>query len=269
MSFLETAEQALRGAAAAGESNLKIRRPVDLKGAMPASSAAAAALVGLLQCEPPNARLHSFEGRLSTHTLGAAPRSPQRLYLTLCCRARCERVEFALSSMVSDIPCAVAACSFSAEHDAARAALLREHHLPRARAPGAEARRAPAGGVAAVPVSIDEVLLRGCTLKNSGHVAGLVVYTGAEARIQMNAAAPPRKRGAPPSPWLGSLPGAGASNARAGVVTRPGVEWGQRTAGKPPGPACAPGHGPGRRGTVSELGLGRPRAVPRGGARTF
>ncbi len=51
-----------------------------------------------------------------------------------------------------------------------------------------------------MPVSIDEVLLRGCTLKNSGHVAGLVVYTGAEARIQMNAAAPPRKRGARPPP---------------------------------------------------------------------
>ena len=53
-----------------------------------------------------------------------------------------------------------------------------------------------AGAMMAVPVSIDEVLLRGCTLKNSGRVAGLVVYTGAEARIQMNAAAPPRKRGA-------------------------------------------------------------------------
>ena len=61
----------------------------------------------------------------------------------------------------------------------------------------------------AVPVSIDEVLLRGCTLRNSGAVAGLVVYTGAEARIQMNAAAPPRKRG--------ELPG---SPQPAGSVTR-------------------------------------------------
>jgi len=98
----------------------------------------------------------------------------------------------------------------------APAALLGAHQRPRARAAGAEARRGAAGGVAAVPVSIDEVLLRGCTLKNSGHVAGLVVYTGAEARIQMNAAAPPRKRGAPPR--LGSLPGAGVGDARAGTV---------------------------------------------------
>ena len=47
-----------------------------------------------------------------------------------------------------------------------------------------------------MPVTIDEVLLRGCTLKNSGRIAGLVVYTGAESRIQMNAAKPPRKSGA-------------------------------------------------------------------------
>ena len=49
-----------------------------------------------------------------------------------------------------------------------------------------------------MPVTIDEVLLRGCTLQNSGRIAGLVVYTGAESRIQMNAAKPPRKSGAVP-----------------------------------------------------------------------
>jgi len=47
-----------------------------------------------------------------------------------------------------------------------------------------------------VAVTINEVLLRGCTLKNSGFVVGLVVYTGPESRIQMNAAEPPRKQGA-------------------------------------------------------------------------
>ena len=47
-----------------------------------------------------------------------------------------------------------------------------------------------------VPVSINELLLRGCTLKNSGFILGLVIYTGAETRIQMNSTAPPRKQGA-------------------------------------------------------------------------
>lgn len=48
-----------------------------------------------------------------------------------------------------------------------------------------------------VAVTMNEVLLRGCTLKNSGRVHGCVIYTGPESRIQMNAASPPRKLGAP------------------------------------------------------------------------
>ena len=43
---------------------------------------------------------------------------------------------------------------------------------------------------------MNEMLLRGCMLKNSGYVMGLVVYTGRETRIQMNAAKTPLKVGA-------------------------------------------------------------------------
>ena len=46
-----------------------------------------------------------------------------------------------------------------------------------------------------MPVDMNGMLLRGTTLKNSGKIVGLVVYTGPESRIQMNAAPPPRKRG--------------------------------------------------------------------------
>ena len=53
-----------------------------------------------------------------------------------------------------------------------------------------------------VPVTINEILLRGCTLKNSGCTHGLVVYTGPESRIQMNAAEPPRKIGEAHCPHL-------------------------------------------------------------------
>ena len=47
-----------------GESNLKIRRPVDL-GITDAkmNDAGIMGLKGLLQCEPPNANLHQFQGR--------------------------------------------------------------------------------------------------------------------------------------------------------------------------------------------------------------
>lgn len=47
-----------------------------------------------------------------------------------------------------------------------------------------------------VPVTMNEMLLRGCMLKNSGFITGLVVYTGKETRIQMNAAKTPLKVGA-------------------------------------------------------------------------
>jgi magnesium-transporting ATPase (P-type) len=40
---------------------------------------------------------------------------------------------------------------------------------------------------------MNEVLLRGCMLKNSGSVFGMVVYTGDETRIQKNAAKTPFK----------------------------------------------------------------------------
>ncbi len=46
-----------------------------------------------------------------------------------------------------------------------------------------------------MPVTTNEMLLRGCMLKNSNYVLGLVVYTGKESRIQMNAAKTPNKVG--------------------------------------------------------------------------
>ncbi len=45
---------------------------------------------------------------------------------------------------------------------------------------------------------MNEMLLRGCMLKNSDYVLGMVVYTGAESRIQMNATKTPNKIGEGP-----------------------------------------------------------------------
>lgn len=44
------------------------------------------------------------------------------------------------------------------------------------------------------PLSINEILLRGVTLKNTGHIIGVVVYTGPETRIMQNSTAPPSKQ---------------------------------------------------------------------------
>jgi magnesium-transporting ATPase (P-type) len=47
-----------------GESNLKIRRPVDLREAAPSEESDVMQIRATLECEPPNANLHKFQGRL-------------------------------------------------------------------------------------------------------------------------------------------------------------------------------------------------------------
>ena len=47
-------------------------------------------------------------------------------------------------------------------------------------------------------MTINEMLLRGCTLKNSRSIIGAVVYTGDESRIQKNSAKTPHKIGEQP-----------------------------------------------------------------------
>lgn len=47
-----------------GESNLKIRRPLDLRDAAPEEDADVLDIHATLECEQPNADLHKFQGRL-------------------------------------------------------------------------------------------------------------------------------------------------------------------------------------------------------------
>ncbi len=49
----------------AGESNLKIRRPVDIQADIPSSAVEAKRLLGILSCEPPNPDLHNFVGNFA------------------------------------------------------------------------------------------------------------------------------------------------------------------------------------------------------------
>jgi len=106
-----------------GETNLKIRSTLGADGYEDQTESEWARTRGTLQCELPNAELHTFKGRFDMD---------------------------------------------------------------------------PKEGVAAgrtVAVTMNEMLLRGCMLKNSGHILGMVVYTGAETRIQMNSAETPLKYG--------------------------------------------------------------------------
>lgn len=59
----------------------------------------------------------------------------------------------------------------------------------------ASIRQAPGDPGKILPITMNQMLLRGCMLKNSYSVLGLVVYTGKDTRIQMNSASAPLKIG--------------------------------------------------------------------------
>ena len=63
----------MRRLAQAGESNLKIRRPVDIQADMPTSATKAKQLLGILSCEPPNSDLHNFIGNFAYQPVAGAP----------------------------------------------------------------------------------------------------------------------------------------------------------------------------------------------------
>ncbi|KAL7748762.1 phospholipid transporting ATPase [Sorochytrium milnesiophthora] len=50
------------------------------------------------------------------------------------------------------------------------------------------------GGMKKVPLSVNSLLLRGCYLRNTEWLIGLVVYTGGESKISLNAGITPSKR---------------------------------------------------------------------------
>lgn len=124
-----------------GETNLKIRKPVDLKDGN--ENVTVDDLLDLdltLRAENPNSNLHSFKG-------------------TVTCRSH---VYNGLKSPVE--------LSRGDKHPTTKPSID-------------------------IPVTMNEMLLRGCTLKNSNYIVGLVVYAGKETRIQRNATKTPLKVG--------------------------------------------------------------------------
>ena len=156
-----------------GESNLKVRRPADLRSAAPRTRAAAAGLRGILTCEPPNRDLHRFAGRLVV----AAPGGEEG-------NAAAAAAAGAVGSKDEEAPSSPSAAAGAAAAAAAPTTASSPPPPP-----------APSFPVVVAPVTMDELLLRGCTLRNSGAAVGVVVYAGRESRVQMNAARPPRKLG--------------------------------------------------------------------------
>lgn len=124
-----------------GETNLKIRKPVDLKDGNENMTVDDLLDLDLtLKAEKPNSNLHSFKGSVTCRN---------HVYKDMKTRSN----KFNMNDKNSAKP--------SID----------------------------------VPVTMNEMLLRGCTLKNSNYIVGLVVYAGKETRIQRNATKTPLKVG--------------------------------------------------------------------------
>ncbi|EFJ44668.1 hypothetical protein VOLCADRAFT_95107 [Volvox carteri f. nagariensis] len=144
---------------------------------------------GLVLCEGPSRSLHSFAGGLQLEL--PPPQPPVTMVLT----------------HGSEPPGAIATRRTG-----------REDRTAAAEEPAAAAAAAGGGGggggvgcggggsggtasdaitspPAPVPLAMDNLLLRGCVLKNSPYVFGLAIYCGNQTRIQMNAVRPSLKAG--------------------------------------------------------------------------
>ena len=153
-----------------GETNLKVRRPAQLRSAPELAPAAPACpadvlnLTGTLSCDQPNAQLHVFNGKLELWR--PSLRAPGRL-------------------------AAAAAGGFGSF-------VVEDPSTPRTPINNSSDYTDDDGGGGGGPVgaiigvSMDEMLLRGCTLRNSGYAVGVVVYTGRETRIMQNMSRAPR-----------------------------------------------------------------------------
>jgi magnesium-transporting ATPase (P-type) len=152
-----------------GETNLKIRKPLDVKGLQLESTADVTSLDISLQAEMPNKNLHKFKGAAVirsdnfANNLGSSP--SQKNLATLAEGSAFSTVTQNQSGAVLD--------------DSLRAAAAIKTEKKEFE----------------VAVTMNEMLLRGCTLKNSTEIVGLVVYTGKETRIQMNSTKTPSKIG--------------------------------------------------------------------------
>jgi phospholipid-transporting ATPase len=158
-----------------GETNLKIRKPLDVKGLLLESTADVTSLDITLKTELPNKNLHKFKGAAVIRSdafreMGFPP--SQKALASLAEGG---------SAVVDD--------GSDALEDSLRAAAAQAANS------GTPTTTATEKEQVEVAVTMNEMLLRGCTLKNSTEIVGLVVYTGKETRIQMNSTKTPLKIG--------------------------------------------------------------------------
>ncbi|CAN0579409.1 unnamed protein product, partial [Ectocarpus sp. 12 AP-2014] len=179
-----------------GETNLKPRVvSPDLRAAIAAADGAAAG--ALVECDLPNQKLEHFDGALVVRGLATTPK--QRPYRSMSSVLVFEAqlphdrsLAYEKKMCCRDDNCPLP-CPRTPEISLLN---IRYHFVPTffllppsfTSAPGGQLQRGER-----IPLHGKNTLLRGCQLRNTEWCRGVVVYTGRETKIQMNAAEPAPK----------------------------------------------------------------------------
>ncbi|KAH6597529.1 hypothetical protein BASA50_004446 [Batrachochytrium salamandrivorans] len=174
-----------------GETNLKIRKVVSQSLAID-SSQSLRQLRFVIECEKPHPSIYSFTGTLINYVGRPLilPISPPTIKQTktLSYSAPPELESYdASSQMRFNVPTPVTRRSSPVICASNSSTSHSQHRLD------TPADEEPVM-IRRLPISVDSMLLRGCVLRNTGWVYGVVVYTGPETKISLNSGGTPIKR---------------------------------------------------------------------------
>ncbi|KAI9218609.1 hypothetical protein BC828DRAFT_388135 [Blastocladiella britannica] len=185
-----------------GETNLKIRRgPAET--AWVRSPEDAASIVGVIQCDPPSAALYKFQGTLVVRP--PPRRRAARKYGPITDPTVENLVAPVLpaSPATAPSPASLGAAAVTADIVAAAAAVPEQNDidvLSDDNGDDDDDDVSEYGDIndedefLRVPLTMTSVLLRGCVVRNSEWVIGMVLFTGPESKIQLNSGETPSKR---------------------------------------------------------------------------
>jgi phospholipid-translocating ATPase len=160
-----------------GETNLKIRRAPD-ETSWVRSARDAAQLRGVVICDTPNASLYKFQGTFILQERDATGVS----------KNQGNDVDVSKNSTTSEVGSSSLATSKSLDglrllKDSDPSGASSEHFT-----------NDETSDCLRIPLTLSSILLRGCVLRNTEWVVGLVLYTGSDTKIQLNAGSTPSKR---------------------------------------------------------------------------
>ncbi|KAI8922692.1 hypothetical protein BC831DRAFT_506465, partial [Entophlyctis helioformis] len=166
-----------------GETNLKIRKSIDDR--LPASTPRELkALRCTIDCEQPHPSIYSFTGTMVWYNAANSNHDGERTPGTPPSQDR-KKANTPRSGSLRRVAPSPGSPSFapqpptSSSHENFPSPTASDHGD---------------AGVTRMAIGINSVLLRGCTLRNTGWLYGIVVYTGSETKIQLNSGETPLKR---------------------------------------------------------------------------